>query len=127
MMRCGLTSARAGDLFLWDGDAIPVNLHYRFPSESWIDENNSFLNVTLNGTFLRNLTVNKVGLLESAWHRLGGDARQEQYTLKLEPYLIYGDNQLALYFNIKPKADARAACCSTTTSRAVSKRIRGSI
>lgn len=96
----------APDLFLWDGDTIPVNLHYRFPSESWIDENNSFLNVTLNGTFLRNLTVNKVGLLESAWHRLGGDARQEQYTLKLEPYLIYGDNQLALYFNIKPKADA---------------------
>ncbi len=96
----------APDLFLWDGDAIPVNLHYRFPSESWIDENNSFLNVTLNGTFLRNLTVNKVGLLESAWHRLGGDARQEQYTLKLEPYLIYGDNQLALYFNIMPKADA---------------------
>jgi len=96
----------APDLFLWDGDTIPVNLHYRFPSESWIDENNSLLNVTLNGIFLRNLTVNKVGLLESAWHRLGGDARQEQYTLKLEPYLIYGDNQLALYFNIKPKADA---------------------
>ncbi|WP_345827528.1 cellulose biosynthesis cyclic di-GMP-binding regulatory protein BcsB [Pantoea sp. BRR-3P] len=96
----------APDLFLWDGDTIPVNLHYRFPSESWIDENNSFLNVMINGTFLRNLTVNKVGLLESAWHRLGGDARQEHYTLKLEPYLIYGDNQLALYFNIKPKADA---------------------
>jgi len=96
----------APDLFMWDGDTIPVELHYRFPSESWIDENKSFLNVMLNGTFLRNLTVNKVGLLESAWHRLGGDARQEHYTLKLEPYLIYGDNQLALYFNIKPKADA---------------------
>ncbi|MFH8132704.1 cellulose biosynthesis cyclic di-GMP-binding regulatory protein BcsB [Pantoea osteomyelitidis] len=96
----------APDLFLWDGDTIPVNLHYRFPSESWIDENNSFLNLTLNGTFLRNLTVNKQGLLENAWHRLGGDARQEQYRIKLDPYLIYGDNQLALYFNIKPKADA---------------------
>ncbi|ORM70820.1 cellulose biosynthesis cyclic di-GMP-binding regulatory protein BcsB [Pantoea rwandensis] len=96
----------APDLFMWDGDTIPVELHYRFPSESWIDENNSFLNVMINGNFLRNLTVNKVGLLESAWHRLGGDARQEHYTLKLEPYLIYGDNQLALYFNIKPKADA---------------------
>lgn len=96
----------APDLFMWDGDTIPVELHYRFPSESWIDENKSFLNVMINGTFLRNLTVNKVGLLENAWHRLGGDARQEHYTLKLEPYLIYGDNQLALYFNIKPKADA---------------------
>jgi len=96
----------APDLFLWDGDTVPVKLHYRFPSESWIDEENSFLNVMLNGTFLRNLTVNKVGLLENAWHRLGGDARQEQYQLNLEPYLIYGDNQLALYFNIKPRADA---------------------
>ena len=96
----------APDLFLWDGDTVPVNLHYRFPSETWIDEENSFLNVMLNGTFLRNLTVNKVGLLENAWHRLGGDARQEQYRLNLEPYLIYGDNQLALYFNIKPRADA---------------------
>lgn len=96
----------APDLFLWDGDTVPVNLNYRFPSESWIDEENSFLNVMLNGTFLRNLTVNKVGLLEHAWHRLGGDARQEQYQLHLEPWLIYGDNQLSLYFNIKPKADA---------------------
>lgn len=61
----------APDLFLWDGDTVPVNLHYRFPSESWIDEENSFLNVMLNGTFLRNLTVNKVGLLENVWHRLG--------------------------------------------------------
>lgn len=96
----------APDLFLWDGDTVPIDLHYRFPSESWIDEQASFLNVTLNGTFLRNLTVNKVGLLENVWHRLGGDARQEQYHLRLDPYLIYGDNQLALYFNIKPKADA---------------------
>ncbi|WP_128176794.1 cellulose biosynthesis cyclic di-GMP-binding regulatory protein BcsB [[Pantoea] beijingensis] len=96
----------APDLFLWDGDSIPVQLNYRFPSESWIDENNSVLNVSLNGTFLRNLTVNKVGLLENIWRRLGGDARQEQYQLRLEPYLIYGDNQLQLYFNIKPKADA---------------------
>lgn len=96
----------APDLFVWDGDTVPVSLHYRFPSESWIDENKSFLNVMLNGTFLHNLTVNKVGLLESVWHRLGGDARQEKYQINLDPYLIYGDNQLALYFNIKPKADA---------------------
>lgn len=96
----------APDLFLWDGDAIPVQLNYRFPAETWIDENNSYLNVMLNGTFLRNLSVNKLGLLEDIWRRLGGDARQEAYRLELDPYLIYGDNQLALYFNIAPKADA---------------------
>ncbi|MCU5773839.1 cellulose biosynthesis cyclic di-GMP-binding regulatory protein BcsB [Erwiniaceae bacterium BAC15a-03b] len=110
----------APDLFLWDGDSIPVQLNYRFPAEGWIDENNSSLNVTLNGTFLRNLTVNKVGLLENIWHRLGGDARQESYALKLEPYLIYGDNQLQLYFNIKPKADAP---CSVLLNNNIKSRI----
>ncbi len=110
----------APDLFLWDGDTLPVKLNYRFPSESWIDEDKSFLNVGLNGTFLRNLTVNKVGLLESVWHRLGGDARQENYTLKLDPYLIYGDNQLQLYFNIKPKADAP---CNVLSNNNIKSRI----
>lgn len=110
----------APDLFLWDGDTLPLQLNYRFPSENWIDEDNSVLNVTLNGTFLRNLTVNKVGLLENIWHRLGGDARQEKYTLKLDPYLIYGDNQLQLYFNIKPKASAP---CSVLTNNNIKSRI----
>ncbi|MFS2221576.1 cellulose biosynthesis cyclic di-GMP-binding regulatory protein BcsB [Pantoea sp. B65] len=110
----------APDLFLWDGETIPVQLNYRFPAEGWIDENQSSLNVSLNGTFLRNLTVNKVGLLENIWHRLGGDARQESYGLKLEPYLIYGDNQLQLYFNIKPKADAP---CSVLLNNNIKSRI----
>lgn len=110
----------APDLFLWDGDSVPVQLNYRFPAENWIDEDKSFLNVGLNGTFLRNLTVNKVGLLESIWHRLGGDARQEKYTLKFDPYLIYGDNQLQLYFNIKPKANAP---CSVLTNNNIKSRI----
>ncbi|MEJ4046574.1 cellulose biosynthesis cyclic di-GMP-binding regulatory protein BcsB [Erwinia sp. SLM-02] len=110
----------APDLFLWDGDTLPLQLNYRFPSENWIDEDNSVLNVTLNGTFLRNLTVNKLGLLENIWHRLGGDARQEKYTLKLDPYLIYGDNQLQLYFNIKPKASAP---CSVLTNNNIKSRI----
>ncbi|CAO98437.1 cellulose biosynthesis cyclic di-GMP-binding regulatory protein BcsB [Erwinia tasmaniensis] len=112
----------APDLFLWDGDSVPVLLNYRFPSESWIDEDNSLLNVTLNGTFLRNLTVNKVGLLESIWHRLGGDARQEQYTLRLDPYLIYGDNQMQLYFDIKPKNNAP---CSVLANNNIKSRIEG--
>ncbi|WP_168426631.1 cellulose biosynthesis cyclic di-GMP-binding regulatory protein BcsB [Erwinia amylovora] len=110
----------APDLFLWDGDSVPVELNYRFPSESWIDEDNSLLNVTLNGTFLRNLTVNKVGLLENIWHRLGGDARLEQYTLRLDPYLIYGDNQMQLYFNIKPKDSAP---CSVLANNNIKSRI----
>ncbi|NKI74809.1 cellulose biosynthesis cyclic di-GMP-binding regulatory protein BcsB [Dickeya sp. CFBP 2040] len=96
----------APDLFLWDGDTIPVNVDYRFPSESWIDESRSYLNVMLNGTFLHNLPVNKVGVLQQLWREMGGDSRQENYTLKVDPYLIYGYNQFQLYFNIRAKEDA---------------------
>ncbi|MGM3159454.1 cellulose biosynthesis cyclic di-GMP-binding regulatory protein BcsB [Dickeya undicola] len=96
----------APDLFLWDGDTIPVKVDYRFPLESWIDESRSYLNVMLNGTFLRNLTVNKIGVLQQLWREMGGDTRQESYTLKVEPYLIYGYNQFQLYFNIRAKDDA---------------------
>ena len=96
----------APDLFLWDGETIPLHIGYRFPSESWIDEERSWLSMTFNNNFLHNLPVNKQGILEKLWHRLGGDARQEEYTMPLEPYMIYGDNQLQLYFNITPKESA---------------------
>ncbi|HAZ74990.1 MAG TPA: cellulose biosynthesis cyclic di-GMP-binding regulatory protein BcsB, partial [Enterobacteriaceae bacterium] len=83
----------APDLFLWDGETIPLRIGYRFPSESWIDEDRSWLSMTMNDTFLHNLPVNKQGALETLWHKMGGDARQEQFDMPLEPYMIYGDNQ----------------------------------
>ena len=110
----------APDLFMWDGHNIPVRIDYRFPTENWIDEDNSRLNVSINSNFLRSLTVNKVGLVENIWRRLGGDSRQERYTMQLAPYLIYGDNQLQFYFDIKPKKDAP---CSILTSDNIKSRI----
>ncbi|MFW5387706.1 MULTISPECIES: cellulose biosynthesis cyclic di-GMP-binding regulatory protein BcsB [unclassified Yersinia (in: enterobacteria)] len=94
----------APDLFMWDGETIPIHIGYRFPIEDWIDENSSQLNVSINNIFLYNLPVNKKGLIESLWRAVGGDTRQESYTLRLAPYLIYGDNQLEFYFAINPKA-----------------------
>lgn len=110
----------APDLFLWDGETIPLRIGYRFPSESWIDEDRSRLSMTLNNTFLHNLPVNKQGALETLWHKIGGDARQEQFDMPLEPYMIYGDNQLSLYFNIVPKASAP---CSVLLNNNIKSRI----
>lgn len=110
----------APDLFMWDGDTIPLKIGYRFPSESWIDEDSSYLSMTFNGTFLHNLPVNKQGALETLWHKVGGDARQESYDMPLEPYLIYGDNQLALYFNIATKENAP---CSVLLNNNIKSRI----
>ncbi len=69
----------APDLYLWDGETIPLQVGYRFPSESWINEDKSLLSVTLNGTFLNNLPMNKQGPLEKVWRYLGGDARRALY------------------------------------------------
>lgn len=110
----------APDLYLWDGETIPLQIGYRFPSENWIDEQKSLLSITFNNTFLRNLPMNKQGLLESLWHKLGGDARQESFTIPLEPYLIYGDNQMSLYFNVVPKDSAP---CSVLLNNNIKSRI----
>ncbi len=110
----------APDLFLWDGETIPLHIGYRFPTETWIDEDRSWLSMTLNDTFLHNLPVNKQGALETLWHKLGGDARQEKFDMPLEPYMIYGDNQLSLYFNIQPKASAP---CSVLLNNNIKSRI----
>ncbi|WP_086981119.1 cellulose biosynthesis cyclic di-GMP-binding regulatory protein BcsB [Vibrio aphrogenes] len=95
----------APDLFLWDGDSIPMKINYRFPSESWIDEEKSFLNMTFNHKFLDDLPMNKQGGLEKVWQMLGGDIRQESVDIPIDPKLVYGDNQLSLYFKVTTKAD----------------------
>ncbi|HDK6393235.1 cellulose biosynthesis cyclic di-GMP-binding regulatory protein BcsB (plasmid) [Klebsiella variicola] len=110
----------APDLYLWDGETIPLQIGYRFPSESWINEDKSLLSVTLNNTFLHNLPMNKQGPLEKLWRYLGGDVRQERFTIPLEPYLIYGDNQLSLYFNVVPKDNAP---CSVLLNNNIKSRI----
>ncbi|MFT4291414.1 cellulose biosynthesis cyclic di-GMP-binding regulatory protein BcsB [Enterobacter sp.] len=110
----------APDLFLWDGETIPLHIGYRFPTENWIDENKSWLSMTLNDTFLHNLPVNKQGALETLWHKVGGDARQEKFDMPLEPYMIYGDNQLSLYFNITAKENAP---CSVLLNNNIKSRI----
>jgi len=110
----------APDLFLWDGGSIPMHINYRFPAEDWIDESHSWLSLTMNNTFLRNLPVNKQGALETLWRKMGGDARQEQADITIEPYQIYGDNQLSLYFHITPQEDAP---CSVLLNNNIKSRI----
>lgn len=96
----------APDLYQLYGEPVDLSLSYNFPLEQWIDEDHSWLNVVLSGNFLQDLSVNKKGLAERVWRLLGGDTRQEKSKIPVQPYMIYGDNDLALYFDIKLKAGA---------------------
>lgn len=105
----------APDLFMWEGSTIPISMGYHFPSNEWLDEAHSLLGVSLNGHFLRTLPVNKSGAIETLWHTLGGYSRQEQKTLHIQPYQIYGDNQFEFWFSVKPKPDAPCQVLSDNT------------
>ncbi|XBS71932.1 cellulose biosynthesis cyclic di-GMP-binding regulatory protein BcsB [Acerihabitans sp. KWT182] len=96
----------APDLFMWNEETIPVDINYRFPTASWLDETQSHLSVSMNGVFIRDLPVNRSGPFATLMHYAGFDTREEHATVQLDPYLIYGDNQLAFYFALNPTADA---------------------
>lgn len=91
----------APDLFMmYDGQA-DLYISYEFPAEKELNERNSGLNVTLSGIFLDKLPVNKKGLLENAWRLFGGNARQTQRHVQLDPSYIYGENDIELYFDLR--------------------------
>lgn len=99
----------APDLYQLYGMPVYLYLDYNFPLENSINENESWLNVTLSGNFIDNLPVNKIGILENLWRLSGGDGRLEERLIPIQPYMIYGDNSLDLYFDLKLK---RSASCS---------------
>lgn len=108
----------APDLFLWPGQNLPLALEYTFPSADWLDESGSRLDVILNGTYLGSLGVNQTGVIERLWGELGGDTRREGGIVRIPPYLIYGENTLSLYFNLKAKDDMGCLALNGSTGRA---------
>ncbi|HAR79409.1 MAG TPA: cellulose biosynthesis cyclic di-GMP-binding regulatory protein BcsB [Succinivibrionaceae bacterium] len=109
----------APDLYQLYGFPADLYVEYNFPLEQWMDENNSWLNITLSGNYIDNLPVNKVGLLENLWRFAGGDGRQESRLIALQPYMIYGDNSLNLYFDIKLKSNAPCSILQENNIRSI--------
>ncbi|MBQ0760936.1 MAG: UDP-forming cellulose synthase catalytic subunit [Zhongshania sp.] len=90
-------------LNLWPGRTVPLRVKYQFPEGDWLDVNESRLDITLNGGFLRSLPVNRKGLLEQLWGALGGQVRQSEKLIYLSPERLHGKNELTFYFNLQPK------------------------
>lgn len=107
LMKLGFRAAP--DAFLWDGSNIPMQIRYRFPDGEWLDAPQSHLDLTLNGRYLGSLPVLKAGVLEKIRNHFGYATRQEQARLEIPPYLIFGDNQLDLFFNIQHAPDPTCA------------------
>ena len=114
-----LSFKAAPDLYeLYEGQG-DLFISYEFPLEKSIDENKSGLSVTLSGNFIDKLSMNKKGLLESIWKATGGDIRDNARHIQIPPYMIYGDNDLDLYFDLRLKQDTTCQLMQDTNLKSV--------
>lgn len=112
----------APDLFMWDGSAIPLRLNYSFAQKTWIDDSNSFLNISLNGEFLKRLPVSKEGIFAPFMNMLGLSQRQQSAVVNIDPRAILGSNQIGFWFGIKAQKNAP---CSALADENIQSRIDG--
>ncbi|ROQ24172.1 cellulose synthase (UDP-forming) [Gallaecimonas pentaromativorans] len=107
------------DLFRWRGRPMSMEVQYLFPEGDWLDERRSKLNVTLNGQYLGSLPVNSSGIGASIMRMLGSDVRQQKAKVELPPYLLYGENKLQFYFDLRlhPDSDCQQVLGTKIISR----------
>lgn len=88
------------DLYVWPGRKIKANLEYQFPDGDWIDKRKSRLEVMLNGEYLASLAADNFG----PWYRflqlIGRDSGTVTRSVRLNPELLYGNNEISFYFNM---------------------------
>lgn len=89
------------DLMFWSVRNIPLRLFYVFPEDDWLDEDRSSLSVRINGKYLTSLPVNRSGIVADIQHLFGGDVRQDSAVIEIPKSLLYAENNLQFYFDIK--------------------------
>lgn len=114
-----LSFKAAPDLYQLYEDSGDLYVAYEFPLDKNIDENESGLNLLLSGAFLDKLPVNKKGLLENIWRLSGGDAREDKRHVQISPSMIYGDNNLELYFDLRLKPNTPCSVISDPNVKSV--------
>ena len=63
--------------------------------------------------------MNKKGLLENIWRISGGDIRETERHLQIPPSMIYGDNNLEMYFDLRLNPKTSCAIMQDTNIKSV--------
>lgn len=92
----------APDLYQIYGSPSDLFISYEFPPD-YLDEEASGLDVSISGNYLDKLPVNKKGLLENLWRLCGGNGRENERHIPLQPTYVYGDNELRFFFDTRLK------------------------
>ncbi|WP_231889174.1 cellulose biosynthesis cyclic di-GMP-binding regulatory protein BcsB [Mangrovibacter phragmitis] len=112
----------APDLFMWDGTTIPLHLNYSFAQKTWIDDQHSFLNVSINGEFLKRLPASRGGIFTPVMDMLGLSSRQQNATVNIDPGTVFGNNQLGFWFGTSVRKNAP---CSAMADDSIQSRVEG--
>ena len=114
-----LSFRAAPDLYqLYEGQG-DLYINYEFPLERSVNEQDSGLNISLSGHYLDKLPMNKKGLLENIWRLSGGDIRETERHLQIPPSMIYGDNNLEMYFDLRLNPKTSCAIMQDTNIKSV--------
>lgn len=97
----------APDLYTWRDRALPVNVFFRAPPGPITDVAVSRLDAGLNNVYLRSFPLREA---EPGWPwnwiarrvRAAGTADRSEGQVGLPPYLIFGQNELQLRFDMRP-------------------------
>ena len=101
------------DLYQWRNQSASMKVNYLFP-ESGFSKHDSKLDVTLNGKYLTSLGVNETGIWASLKALLGYDIRKQSATVSIPASLLYGENRLQFYFDLKQKTAADCQASNNT-------------
>jgi len=93
----------APDLYTWRKRPFRADIHFRAPPGPVVDVATSRLDVGINGLFLRSYSLApSAGPLDWAFRQLGFDEGPQAAGTAIPPYMVFGQNDLGLYFDARP-------------------------
>jgi cellulose synthase (UDP-forming) len=104
----------APDIYTWRNRGFPLHLQFRAPPGPVIDVGASRLDVSVSETYLRSLPLGPGELwepLEYLRREVFGDAEVRTGSATVPPYLLLGQDELQLRFDMRPLA--RGECVAT--------------
>ncbi|HEX7820592.1 MAG TPA: UDP-forming cellulose synthase catalytic subunit [Sphingobium sp.] len=90
----------APDLFFWPRTGANLDLHYRYPSAPWLDEHGSRLDLSINGQYLRTLSLSNRGWLSGWTGQSSATSQTADASVILPRYNLFGQNELIFDYNL---------------------------
>ncbi|RFD19775.1 cellulose biosynthesis cyclic di-GMP-binding regulatory protein BcsB [Komagataeibacter melaceti] len=97
------------DLYTWHSRPYKLHVRFRSPDGPIVDVARSHLDVSINNIYLRSypLRANDGEIARALAHvGLGNTSGVESHIATLQPWMIYGKNQLQFYFDAAPMSGA---------------------